>query len=152
MCDAPQTVSHLRNLVPEQTPVLCTSEVALVYMPSDASDALLDSIAATFPSSTYAFLEQLVPFDEGDVAFASTMLHHFQRRVHTPLRGTVAYPTLEAHRARLAKLWQAVSVETMLEAWQGFSDRNPSEARRLVSVEPFDEWQVSRLLVTRFIR
>lgn len=145
MCDAASLMSRLQPLVPCRTEkILFLSEVALVYMPSASSDALLDAILETYGYSTYAFLEQLVPFDEPEAAFASTMMHHFERNVRTPLWGTLAYPTLQAQESRFAppKRWGA-SLMTMLEAWRGLASNKPEVARRLFSVEPFDEWSAS---------
>lgn len=142
LCQTERFLSLLSSLLPSPSiPVLFVSEVATVYQPAHSSTALLAGLARTFPRSTYVCLEQCVPHRNLDNGFTSTMFHHFARNVHTPLWGTLRYPTVEDQVRRLLDAgWADGKVATMLDIWHASCRQDVREAARLTTVEAFDEW------------
>ncbi|MBW0480033.1 hypothetical protein O181_019748 [Austropuccinia psidii MF-1] len=151
LCQTSQFVSSLIDLLKGQMDhILFVSEVSTVYMPPEKSEELLNALSQSFPKSVWACLEQVLR--PTPTAFSETMLKHFQK-LQTPLRGTIQYPTISNQVNRLQKYWENVETSTMQEIWNDF-DNFPimrEERHRLMTLEPFDEWEELDLFLSHYI-
>jgi tRNA wybutosine-synthesizing protein 4 len=143
MCDVKAFAEKLGGVL-KDSPTLFISEVSLIYMPPDASTAVL-KLAASYPSSSILILEQHLPDYTHTPPYASTMLHHFSHKVKTPLRGLDCYPTLTSKFDLLQECgWSDIGIQTLDQFWKDArEDPALTEAAWIaVKTEPFDEWCV----------
>ncbi|KAA1115569.1 tRNA methyltransferase ppm2 [Puccinia graminis f. sp. tritici] len=130
--------------------ILFISEVSTVYMPSDKSDQLTKNLSQSFPNMIWSCLEQVLP--STPTAFSDTMMKHFHK-LRTPIRGTLAYPTISDQIKRLGSHWKRVEMSTIHDLWKAF-DHNQStrtEKERLMNLEAFDEWEELDLFLSHYL-
>jgi hypothetical protein len=107
--------------------------------PSDSTAVL--ALAATYENSTLCLLEQIMPDFPNHSAYVDTMMEHFDKRVRTPLWGTLAAPTLrDKHTLLRRQGWKRVEIKTLKEFW--YSEEERERRARALSIEVFDEWYV----------
>ncbi|KAG0147860.1 hypothetical protein CROQUDRAFT_670276 [Cronartium quercuum f. sp. fusiforme G11] len=153
-CDLCDTKSFINSLIDllggSQATILFISEVSTVYMPATKSNDLLSGLSQAFPRAVYACLEQVLY--PSPTAFSETMLGHF-RKLQTPLRGTIRYPTVRDQVIRLGNWWKIVEISTLLELWNRMDDqpKTSEEKIRLLNVEEFDEWEELHIFLSHYL-
>lgn len=151
LCDTNSFIDSLTRLLGgSHKPVLFISEVSTVYMPAEKSDQLLAGLSSTYPKAVYACLEQVLY--SSPTGFSDTMFAHF-RKLQTPLRGTIKYPTMEDQSSKLKKLWNSVEISTLLGLWNRMDDfpQSAKEKTRLLQVEEFDEWEELDFFLSHYL-
>ncbi|XP_070693954.1 tRNA wybutosine-synthesizing protein 4 [Pempheris klunzingeri] len=114
-------------------PTLILSEVALTYMETQWSDAVIGWAAKLLPQSLFVMYEQIRPHDP----FGRIMRNHFLK-LNSTLHALEQYPDTGAQRHRfLDKGWEQCVCLDMNDFYLGLL---PEEERcRVESLEPFDE-------------
>lgn len=128
--------------------VLCTAEVSITYMNTNAADALI-RWAGLHDDMRFCLLEQYLP-DGAEHPFAQKMVRHFHN-LQTPLRSIHQYPRLaDQERRFLEARWSSVSVRSLWDSWN--DDFFISSDRRLAlnDIEPFDEWEEFVLFASHY--
>ncbi|XP_028846985.1 tRNA wybutosine-synthesizing protein 4 isoform X2 [Denticeps clupeoides] len=116
-------------------PTLLLSEVALTYMETQWSDAVIGWAARVFLQSTFVLYEQIRPLDP----FGRVMQDHFLK-LNSTLHALTTYPDTTAQTQRfLNKGWDHA---VCLDMNQFYLSLIPEQERRRVeSLEPFDEFE-----------
>ncbi|PLW39280.1 hypothetical protein PCASD_05323 [Puccinia coronata f. sp. avenae] len=152
LCDSQQFIQNIMGLIDGKNDahILFISEVSTVYMPINKSDELIQNLSLSFPNAIWSCLEQVL--SPTPTAFSDTMLKHFQK-LRTPIRGTLAYPTLSDQLKRLASCWNKIEMSTMHDIWKAF-DQHPAtraEKEKLLRLEEFDEWEELDLFLSHYV-
>ena len=132
------------GLVPER-PTLLLSEVALVYMEAEESNALLAALGEWVTGDLHAVVyEQIHPDDPFGQVMVSTIASR-----GCPLRSIAAYPDEDAQIARFLALgYTQVECADMLTTYNSLF---PEEERaRVASIEFFDEYEEWNLLLSHY--
>ena len=126
-------------------PVLVLAECVFVYLAPEHTEALLAWFAGAWSSVGIVSYD---PFGAQQTAFARTMMGNLAAR-GSPLLGSPATPTLEAHRQRfLAAGWTHAHAQTMLEAYAALIDE--AERARVEQIERFDEYEEWNLIMSHY--
>ncbi|XP_054290873.1 tRNA wybutosine-synthesizing protein 4-like [Macrosteles quadrilineatus] len=117
-----------------EVPTLFLSECAITYLEEEKSTDLI-RFASSLKNATFITYEQLHP-DDG---FGRVMLRHFTS-LQSPLMSVEQYPTLELQTERYTRNnWDHCTCLTALEAYKSLIPEQ--ERSRVLSLEPFDEWE-----------
>ena len=121
-------------------PTFVLSECVLVYLPPEASEAVVAYFGGAFARCTFVVYEMVEPGD----GFGQQMVRNLQDR-GCELLGIHANPTCAAQEARLRRAGFAEArALDMLAVYGGFLDAG--ERRRIERLELFDELEEWRLI------
>jgi len=125
-------------------PTLVLSEVALIYLAAKASDSLLSWVARRLRQGYVALYEQVQPKD----GFGQVMQRHFES-IESPLLTLSAHPSMDDQLQRhLSCGLEPVHASDMNEVLS----RVPlEERRRILQLEPFDEFEEWRLTCGHYL-
>lgn len=125
-------------------PTLVLSEVALVYLSAEASDAVLAWVGGRFPRAYVAVYEQVCPSD----AFGQVMCRHFEA-IRSPLLSINTYPSIEAqaqrHRCCGLEMIHALDMNEVL------AQIAPDVRKHAFHLEAFDEFEEWRLTCGHYV-
>lgn len=132
-------VNILKTHLDPNIPTVAISEVALIYLESEYSDAIIKSIANYFKTSRFILYEQIKPFD----SFGKVMVEKLIER-GCPLLSIEKYPTIQAEEQRFIDLGYKSSLGCdMIEIYNYCVDRvEKSRIERLHMFDEFEEWQL----------
>ena len=118
-------------------PTLFVSEVVLTYMRPSQSSRLIKWAALNFPNSAFCVYEQVYTQDP----FGLVMMQHY-RSIGSPLHTAAQYETPRLQEARfLALAYQHARAIDMNSFFYDHTPDPEGEASRLLSLEPFDEYE-----------
>lgn len=139
------------SLIGTELEILFIAEVSITYMPTHASNAVIQWARNLFPqaSSHFCLLEQILPAGT-DHPFAETMLKHFEKSA--PLQSVTTYPALVHQQTRFKQAgWDRIKVRTLWDVWQESTFVNHEERVELDKSEPFDEWEELALFAGHYV-
>ena len=118
-------------------PTLFLSEVVLTYMRPSQSSRLIQWAALKFPNSAFFVYEQVYTRDP----FGLVMMRHY-RSIGSPLHTAAQYETPRDQEARfLALAYQHARSIDMSSFFYSHTPDPETEISRLLSLEPFDEYE-----------
>ncbi|XP_018587795.1 tRNA wybutosine-synthesizing protein 4 [Scleropages formosus] len=116
-------------------PTLLLSEVALTYMDTERSDALIGWAAQLLPHALFVMYEQIRPHDP----FGRVMRDHFLK-LNSALHALIRYPDTSAQMQRfLDRGWERCVCLDMNQFYLGLLSEK--ERSRVEKLEPFDEFE-----------
>lgn len=115
-------------------PTVFLSECVLTYLSERYSTRLIAWAHYFNPRSMFVLYEQIHPYD----CFGTVMTSHFAK-INSPLRSICAYPSIAHQLERFQNCgWAATTAISMSEL---FYQLPQEERRRVVCIEPFDEYE-----------
>ncbi|XP_066993126.2 tRNA wybutosine-synthesizing protein 4 [Anabrus simplex] len=116
-------------------PTLFLSECSITYMDEESSSRLIEWASSKFESASFVTYEQICP-DDG---FGMIMQKHFEN-LGSPLLSVIKYTDLAAQRRRyFTRGWTSCSSQSVFDIFTQITDL--VERRRVLSLEPFDEFE-----------
>ena len=127
-------------------PTMIISEVVLVYIEPKSADEIISWAAKKFQTAVFVTYEQIRPKD----AFGAMMVKNLEAR-GCPLLGIHAYPDLPAQEARYTLHgWQKSKAIDMNSVFTQLISSTPGMAKRLSSIEIFDELEEWNLIQAHY--
>jgi len=107
------------TILDPQAATLVLSEIVLVYMPPEASDAIIACLSSRLAHrAAFVLYEQISPNDP----FGNMMVSNIAKR-GSPLLGIEKYPTLDSQVERFKNLgWDSAAAKTMLEIYNRYGN------------------------------